>query len=495
MRWWARFGGSLSRTVNRSALLFSVLAAVLGTLALLGVTWWLLWRLLGAQAETPSRVELTKIALALAAGIGGAVALVVAYRRQRDLERGRFADLFGAAAKQLGDSDVAVRIAGVYAMAGVADEFSAVGRRQQCVDVLCGYLRLPYAPDEGVSHLVSKSQRIEDSGTAVERVYHFRQNDRQVRETIVRVIADRLRRTAQTSWSTCDFDFSDATFENADFSDAVFAGRSTRFSNAGFTGSRVTSFERARFLGARVTFRGAMFRGSETTFEHARFAHTHIAAAERDSAGTTFIDATFGGSVTFDNAVFGGGRTAFTRARFAGERTGFAGARFAADLTSFERAMFDGDRVTFTSAEFTGARTSFIATRFFAEATAFDCAQLGAKTRFRAGRTREVSFARAELHGKISFADAVLGGRAVVFNGGDFFGEISFRRAVFEARDISFERPKAWVGVQVDWAGTPGAKPANVRPEQWPPPLADTPPAVTAGKDAVKEKAGADSAG
>jgi hypothetical protein len=66
----------------------------------------------------------------------------VAYRRQRDIEQGRFVERFGAAAAQLGDHDVAVRIAGVYAMAGVADESTGV-RRQQCIDVLCVYLTPP----------------------------------------------------------------------------------------------------------------------------------------------------------------------------------------------------------------------------------------------------------------------------------------------------------------------------------------------------------------
>jgi hypothetical protein len=55
---------------------------------------------------------------------------------------------FGAAAAQLGGQDVAVRIARVYAMAGVADESTGL-RRQQCIDVLCGYLRLPYSPSWG----------------------------------------------------------------------------------------------------------------------------------------------------------------------------------------------------------------------------------------------------------------------------------------------------------------------------------------------------------
>ncbi|MEV6065833.1 pentapeptide repeat-containing protein [Nocardia sp. NPDC052001] len=473
MRRWGWFGGMLNRTVHRSALLLSVLIAVAGGLAIGAFTWWMLWLALGAKAETPNQLDLTKIALSITAGVGAAVALVVAYRRQRDLERGRFAELFGAAASQLGNSDVAVRIAGVYALAGVADEFSVRGRRQQCIDVLCGYLRLPYAPDEGASHLVSKSQRIEDSGTAVERVYNYRQNDRQVRETIVRVIAERLRRSADVSWSASDFDFSDAVFENADFRGAVFAGHSTRFTNASFTGGRDTTFEGASFLGRRVTFRGAMFRGGSTSFEHVNFKHNRVGRADRKSSGTTFVDATFGGPVNFDYAVFGGARTAFDRATFAGERGGFANAKFTAQLTSFERTVFDGDRVTFTGAEFTGARVVFTAARFYAETTAFDCANLGTATRWGSGRTEEITFARAEYHGKVSFADAVFGGRLITFNGGDFFGDINFRRASFDAREICFERPKAWVGVHFDWQGSSAAKPANIRPEQWPPIPAD----------------------
>ena len=41
----------------------------------------------------------------------------------------------------------AVRLAGVYAMAGLADDWPE--NRQTCVDVLCGYLRMPYEPDPG----------------------------------------------------------------------------------------------------------------------------------------------------------------------------------------------------------------------------------------------------------------------------------------------------------------------------------------------------------
>jgi hypothetical protein len=55
---------------------------------------------------------------------------------------------FATAAGQMGsDKPPAVRLAGLYAMAGLADDWPE--DRQTCIDVLCGYLRLPYEPDPG----------------------------------------------------------------------------------------------------------------------------------------------------------------------------------------------------------------------------------------------------------------------------------------------------------------------------------------------------------
>src|ERR1700739_2650634 len=55
---------------------------------------------------------------------------------------------FTTAAEQLGNyNKPAVRLAGVYAMAGLADDWEE--NRQTCVDVLCAYLRIPYKPDPG----------------------------------------------------------------------------------------------------------------------------------------------------------------------------------------------------------------------------------------------------------------------------------------------------------------------------------------------------------
>jgi hypothetical protein len=50
---------------------------------------------------------------------------------------------FATAADQLGSDKPAVRLAGVHAMAGLADGWEA--NRQTRVDVVCAYLRMPYA--------------------------------------------------------------------------------------------------------------------------------------------------------------------------------------------------------------------------------------------------------------------------------------------------------------------------------------------------------------
>ena len=81
---------------------------------------------------------------------------------------------FATAADRLGsDKPPAVRLAGVYAMAGLADDWEE--NRQTCVDVLCGYLRMPYDPDpgEGKFRLVFLA-------------------DREVRHTVIRVITAHL---------------------------------------------------------------------------------------------------------------------------------------------------------------------------------------------------------------------------------------------------------------------------------------------------------------
>jgi hypothetical protein len=74
--------------------------------------------------------------------VGAAFALVIGYRRARVEEAGAHRDdrrLFSTryqdAADLIGHDQAAVRLAGIYAMARLADDW--VEQRQQCIDVLC----------------------------------------------------------------------------------------------------------------------------------------------------------------------------------------------------------------------------------------------------------------------------------------------------------------------------------------------------------------------
>ena len=55
--------------------------------------YWVIGDFVGTKEDEPAaKIDVYKTALAGVAGIGGAVALVVAYRRQRDAEQGRFVE-------------------------------------------------------------------------------------------------------------------------------------------------------------------------------------------------------------------------------------------------------------------------------------------------------------------------------------------------------------------------------------------------------------------
>ncbi len=384
-------------------MLVSVVSVVLGGLVIAGIAWWVLWLALGAKADTPNQLDLTKIALSVSAGVGGAVALVVAYRKQRDNERGRFAQLFGAAAAQLGNADVAVRMAGVYAMAGVADEFAARGMRQQCIDVLCGYLRLPYDPDEGATHLSARKITDEAGGPQVERAYQLRQNDREVRRTIIAVIVTHLRPQAETSWSQCDFNFDDAVLEDVDFRWAVFAGGHTHLRGTRFVGERSANFDNVEFVGTHVTFHSARFE-SDALFRGTKFTPT-TGDVYTGRAGTSFVDAVFRGRADFTEAEFGGPRTRFTGARFTGPTTSFTRARFTADSTVFDGVEVAGDSAHFDGVVVGSSRITFAGTRFDAERTVLDNARIGG------GRgSAGADFSGVSCRGSVSTAGADIPG-------------------------------------------------------------------------------------
>jgi Pentapeptide repeats (9 copies) len=162
---------------------------------------------------------------------------------------------FATAAGQLGsDKPPMVRLAGVYAMAGLADDWPE--NRQTCVDVLCGYLRMPYEPDPG-------QDAPEPKRLAFQAI-------REVRHTVIRVITAHLQKNkdAATSWQGLNFDFTGAVFDGGDFAGAVFSSGEVSFVGAVFSGGMV-DFERAVFSGGTVRFAHAVFTGGTVDFSDA----------------------------------------------------------------------------------------------------------------------------------------------------------------------------------------------------------------------------------
>jgi uncharacterized protein YjbI with pentapeptide repeats len=226
---------------------------------------------------------------------------------------------FATAASQLGgDKAAAVRLAGVYAMAGLADDWKE--NRHTCINVLCAYLRLPYKPDEA---------------------------DQQVRRTVLQVIGQHLRGDdLDKSWRGYDLNFDGAVFAGgdpeqnyfSDFEGARFTGGTVSFRHASFSGGRL-SFRDAVFSGSRVTFRGAVFDGGRVSFGNAEFADGTV----------TFVGAQFAGAtVNFKGAKIVRGQVDFSRAEFSGGKVDFGGAEFSGGKVDFGGAKFSRDVVNFT---------------------------------------------------------------------------------------------------------------------------------------------------
>ncbi|WP_435228225.1 pentapeptide repeat-containing protein [Streptomyces sp. Tue6028] len=237
--------------------------------------------------------------------IGAVLAGLYAYRKQllaegdaHRADASQLAERYTTAAEQLGHDQAAVRLAGVYALARLADDWAE--QRQVCIDVLCAYLRMPYQPDPlAPEHKIGESE---------------------VRQTIIRVIRDHLQEPdTSTAWCQQSFDFTGAVFYGGDFSTSHFRGM--------------------------VSFLGATFSGGETSFRNVIFSDGIV----------SFRGATFsGGTVHFDGATFSGGMVSFRGAPFSGGAVSLRGATFSGGTVTFNYATLSGGTVRFTGATFSG---------------------------------------------------------------------------------------------------------------------------------------------
>jgi uncharacterized protein YjbI with pentapeptide repeats len=333
--------------------------------------------------------DAVKIVLAVVAGIGGVVALTVAYRKQDHGEAAEhrentklFTERFGKAADQLGSAQAAVRLAGAYAMAGLADDWPQ--GRQSCIDVLCAYLRLPYPQSPDTDEAADQTA---PDGGAQRAGLDIDPHEQHVRHTILFVIRDHLLpadddASDQPRWHGQTFYLRGATFVGGSLAGIhIFEGTTLNLSDTTFSGGRV-DFSFARFSGGEVNFSGARFSGGTVDFTGVVFsprAVEHIDAVSFSRAvfcgGEVIFNAEFAGWVHFADAVFSSGTVNFGNARFTGGSVLFLDAEFSGGTVDFSFAVFSGAEISFAGgfcgstvifrrAEFSGGEVRFLGASF-----------------------------------------------------------------------------------------------------------------------------------
>jgi hypothetical protein len=365
----------------------------------------------------------------------------VAEHNREDAAARRVTDLYTKAVEQLGSDKAAVRHGGLYALERVAQDNPA--QRQTVINVICAYLRSPFAPPTEQSAArrtgLSAGARQGRAAATTRRIHltppraavaseQLRQ-EREVRLTAQRILTAHLRPhtddttglpTTPQYWAEdydldltgaalIDFHASHLTVRHATFTDARFTG-SALFRRASFTGD-------ARFDGATFTsdagFHGTTFTGS-ALFRGASF----TGDARFDGATFTgyagFRGVSFTGDARFSEATFTG-HARFSRASFTSD-AGFNGATFARDA-QFDETTFTRD-ARFDGATFTGV------TRF-GKATFTRDARFAKATFPRNARFNDATFTGVAWFGKATF------GGNVWFDGATFIGVARFGKATF----------------------------------------------------------------
>ncbi|SCL20238.1 Pentapeptide repeat-containing protein [Micromonospora pallida] len=318
----------------------------------------------GVQRER-LRVESIRTGLTIGAAVTGAFALLLAFRRQQLAERTqqateydagekRVTELYVKAADQLGADKAPVRLAGLYALERLGQDNPI--HRQSIVEVICAYLRMPYALPDDQPGPASQAPPATDptsalpaaaSGDDPEEPVIDPRGERQVRLAAQRILARHLRPTTPEGepnrlyWGPkLVLDLTEATLINADFTDC-------HLHNADFTAVTFhgyAEFGRATFSGAawfdRTTFRGAAL------FIRATFSGVTWFNKATISGAAWFARATFSGDVRFNRTAMGAAAV-FSGVTFGGDAW-FEEATFSV-IAAFDGATFSGD------AEFNGA--------------------------------------------------------------------------------------------------------------------------------------------
>ncbi len=331
------------------------------------VTTWLLAIAGNAKPGTDranSRLDAVRTGLAAGAGAGAAVGLMLAFRRQyhqeiatdltdRDATERRITELYTKAVEQIGGDRAPVRLGGLYALERLAQDNPA--HQQTIVNVICACLRMPFSPTAPSSK--PEPEGTEDRGgrtTETEKISDTWQQERQVRLTAQRILAEHLRydkpegrrstdpassrfwrdiRLNLVGATLIDFNLEGTVMTDANFQGATFSGEA-RFSEATFRGA--AEFGKATFNGF-AGFKGVTFSG-EAWFEKVTFNDEAWFTGTTFNGAAMFAGASFSRRAQFGEAIFNS-VARFGEANFSGTATfGETTFSLAEGNLSFERS-------------------------------------------------------------------------------------------------------------------------------------------------------------
>ncbi|MEU6783882.1 pentapeptide repeat-containing protein [Nonomuraea angiospora] len=369
---------------------------------------WLLQDLdqLPIDKQISARIEAARTALAAAAGVGAAVTLLLAVRRQRhqelatahtthDAAERRVTELYTKAVEQLGNDQAPVRLGGLYALERVAQDTPRL--RQTIVDVICAYLRMPYSPPTDQTGPAEPAvPRAAIAGVSAPVARRDPHEEREVRLTAQRILTAHLRyeplalrpwwqprpadrnlrhwpdiRLDLTGATLVDFDLNRCRVGDVRFTGATFIGDS-QLEGTVFTGQAVfgrTAFTGDTWLEGATFFVGANFGratfGGGVWFEESTFAGPAHFDQATFTTNAWFEGVTFHGGAWFNEAKFGSIGASFGKAIFNGNAR-FDKATFAGDVT-FNSATFRDtsfDEVTFAGGAWFEDATFMLGARF-----------------------------------------------------------------------------------------------------------------------------------
>lgn len=308
------------------------------------------------RKDDSTQLERIKTSLTIIGGIGAIGYLVIKFRERSALERSEADEKLIRAVQQLGDTSPQVRIAGVYALADVADTYEGP-YHQRVVDILCGYLRT----DRLLKDANGNTQYATNEDGSPNYSLPL-SADAPIESTILSVLGSHLRSSATAEanhqsrgpWSFCTLDIHGAHItehvnfdyvqlgeidargtqfiQGASFTQTKFANRA-RFDNSTFTQIAVfyksefendvsfhnttfncithfsensfkqdIDFSKASFT-KEVNFKGTQFLRT-TDFQYVTFKEKTDFSAVRFTKTPRLFEVTFNNSVTFEDATF-----------------------------------------------------------------------------------------------------------------------------------------------------------------------------------------------